>query len=77
MLPIEFDGRTVSSYPPSTRRAAGTWNTWLYAARPRTRSCGILDAFAVPYPRMPVTGIAEDVGDFVADVTNARAVGSG
>jgi hypothetical protein len=77
MLPLEFDGRTDSIYRPIDK--AGNRHleyVAMHGAFDDVPLPKILDVFAVPYPRMLLTGIAEDAGDFMADVSNERTVGT-
>jgi transglutaminase-like putative cysteine protease len=74
LLPLEFDGRADSIYHPFDK--AGNRHmeyVTMHGAFDDVPLRKILDAFAFYYPRMPVSGVPEDAGDFMADVASERS----
>lgn len=73
LLPLEFDGRGDSIYHPFDRAGqrhmeyVAMHGTFDDVPLPQ-----IVEAFALHYPRMPVTVAAQTTGDFMADATSER-----
>ena len=74
LLPLEFDGRADSIYHPFDRAGHRHMEyVAMHGAFDEVPLQRILDAFAIHYPKMTVSGNAAPSGDFMADAAREAA----